>query len=127
MELRDLNEDERVALVGLMKLVVMSDGEVSEDELEHVEVLANAFGEEGYQSSLDRFERQFRDEDEFRRFLQQVRRQEARDLIFGTILESADEGGLDTGEASLLDWLSRAWNVKIEIADDAAQPAPGLR
>jgi hypothetical protein len=125
MELRDLNEDERVALVGLMKLVVMSDGEVSEDELEHVEVLANAFREDGYQQALDRFESQFRDEDEFRRFLVQIRRQDARDLIFGTILESAGEGALDTNETSLLDWLSRVWNVKIEIADDEpAEPAP---
>ncbi|HXJ20701.1 MAG TPA: hypothetical protein VMT03_10740 [Polyangia bacterium] len=125
MELRDLNEDERVALVGLMKLVVLSDGEVSEDELEHVEVLANAFGEGGYQAALDRFERQFRDLAAFRGFLQQIRRQDARDLIFGTILESADEGGLDTSETSLLDWLSRTWNVKIEIEDEPAEPAPG--
>lgn len=124
MELRDLNEDERVALVGLMKLVVMSDGEVSEDELEHVEVLANAFREDGYQAALDRFERQFRDEAEFRRFLQQIRRQDARDLIFGTILESAGEGALDSNETSLLDWLSRTWNVKIEIADEPAEPVP---
>jgi hypothetical protein len=124
MDLRDLNEDERVALVGLMKLVVLSDSEVSEDELEHVEVLANAFGEDGYQAALDRFERQFRDEAEFRRFLQQIRRQDARDLIFGTILESADEGGLDTSETSLLDWLSRTWNVKIEIEDDPSAQAP---
>jgi hypothetical protein len=125
MELRDLNEDERVALVGLMKLVVMSDGEVSEDELEHVEVLVNAFREDGYRAALDRFERQFRDEADFRRFLQQIRRQDARDLIFGTILESAGEGALDTTETSLLDWLSRVWNVKIEIADEPAEPAPG--
>ena len=46
MELADLNQDERTALVGLMKLIVMSDGEVSEDEIEHVEVLVGAFGEE---------------------------------------------------------------------------------
>jgi hypothetical protein len=43
-----------------------------------------------------------------------------RDLIFGTILESADEGALDRNETSLLDWLSAEWNVKIEIADETA-------
>ena len=120
MELRDLNEDQRVALVGLMKLVVMSDGEVSEDEIEHVEMLVSAFGEDGYEAALDRFESQFHDEDTFRRFLQQLRGQEARDLIFGTILESADEGALDRNETSLIDWLSAEWNVKIEIADETA-------
>jgi hypothetical protein len=117
MELRDLNNDERVALVGLMKLVVMSDGDVSEDELEHVELLVSAFGEDGYDAALDRFESQFHEEATFRQFLERTPRQEARDLIFGTILESAGEGALDRNETSLLDWLSRVWNVKIEIAD----------
>ena len=46
-----------------------------------------------------------------------MKRQEARDLIFETILEGAQEGALDDKETGLLDWLSRAWNVKIEIAD----------
>ena len=74
MEIADLNHDERTALVGLMKLVVMSDGNVTEDELEHVETLVDAFG----------------------------------------------EGALDGHEADLLDWLSKAWNIKIEIADGIA-------
>jgi hypothetical protein len=122
MELSDLNSDERVALVGLMKLVVMSDAEVSDDELEHVEMLVDAFGEDSYEDALDRFESQFHDEADFRQFLERLPRQEARDLIFGTILESAGEGALDRNETSLLDWLSRAWNVKIEIADDESRP-----
>ncbi|HEX3903946.1 MAG TPA: hypothetical protein VH853_13985, partial [Polyangia bacterium] len=115
MDLPDLNQDERTALVGLMKLIVMSDGEVSEDELEHVEMLVAAFGEEGYQRTLDAFEKRFQDEASFRTFLQGISRQEARDLIFGTVLESAGEGALDHAETSLLDWLVSTWNVKIEI------------
>ncbi|HXT96972.1 MAG TPA: hypothetical protein VN853_11780 [Polyangia bacterium] len=117
MELPDLNQDERTALVGLMKLIVMSDGEVSEDELEHVEMLVDAFGDEGYQRTLDAFENRFHDEPSFRKFLQGMGRQEARDLIFGTILESAGEGILDENETGLLNWLVQVWNVKIEIAD----------
>jgi hypothetical protein len=118
MELADLNQDERTALVGLMKLVVMSDGEVSEDELEHVEVLVAAFGNDGYQRTLDAFEARFQDEDSFKVFLKTIGRQEARDLIFGTVLDGAGEGALDSAETGLLDWLVQAWNVKIEIADE---------
>ena len=44
-----------------------------------------------------------------------IGRQEARDLIFGTMLESAGEGALDSAETGLLDWLAQTWNVKIEI------------
>jgi hypothetical protein len=118
MELPDLNQDERTALVGLLKLIVMSDGEVSEDELEHVETLVEAFGEDGYQRTLDAFEKRFQDEEGFKKFLKTIGRQEARDLIFGTVLESAGEGALDSAETGLVDWLAQTWNVKIEIAED---------
>jgi hypothetical protein len=124
MELPDLNQDERTALVGLMKLIVMSDGEVSEDELEHVETLVAAFGDEGYQRTLDAFEKRFQDEPSFKKFLLGIGRQDARDLIFGTVLEGAGEGALDHAETSLLDWLAQSWNVKIEIenSDDDGEP-----
>jgi hypothetical protein len=118
MELPDLNQDERTALVGLLKFIVMSDGEVSEDELEHVETLVEAFGDDGYQRSLDTFEQRFSDEESFKKFLKTIGRQESRDLIFGTVLESAGEGALDGAETGLIDWLAQQWNVKIEIAED---------
>jgi hypothetical protein len=117
MELSDLNQDERTALVGLTKLVVLSDGNVTEDELEHVESLVDAFGQDGYQRTLEAFEKRFTDEKSFREFLRKIGREDARELIFGTILESAGEGALDGVEADLLEWLSKAWNIKIEIAD----------
>ena len=100
MELPDLNQDERTALVGLIKLIVMSDGEVSEDELEHVEVLVGAFGEDGYRRTLDAFGARFQDEPSFRTFLKTIGRQEARDLIFGTVLDGAGEGALDSAETA---------------------------
>ena len=119
MELSDLNQDERTALVGLMKLVVMSDGNVTEDELEYVETLVDAFGEGEYQRTLDAFEKRFTDEASFREFLRKIGREEAREVIFGTVLEGAGEGALDGTEADLLEWLSKAWNIRIEIADGA--------
>ena len=118
MELVDLNQDERTALVGLMKLVVMSDGNVAEEEVGHVEELVDAFGEESYEATLEGFEKRFPDEISFRKFLGGIGRQDARELIFGTVLESADEGAIEGAEASLLDWLSKLWNVKIEISDN---------
>jgi hypothetical protein len=118
MEIRDLNQDERTALVGLMKLTVMSDGNVSEQELEYVEDLVEAFGEDGYQGTLDVFEKRFADAQSFKLFLKTIGRQDARELIFGTVLEAAGTEAIEGGEAELLDWLGRAWDVKIEIQDD---------
>jgi hypothetical protein len=119
MELGDLNQDERTALVGLMKLTVMSDGNVSEEELESVEELVDAFGEGGYQSTLDAFEKRFTDVDSFKKFLKVTGagREDARELIFGTVLEAAGAEAIEGSEAELLDWLGREWDIKIEIED----------
>ena len=120
MELGDLNADERTALVGLMKQTVMSDGNVSEDELEYVEELVDAFGEDGYQSTLDAFEKRFSDAEGFKKFLATVGagRQDARELIFGTVLEAAGVEAIEGAEAELLDWLGKTWDIKIEIEDE---------
>lgn len=120
MELEDLNQDERTALVGLMKLTVMADGNVSEEELEYVEDLVDAFGEDGYQGTLDAFEKRFSDVDAFKKFLKTigVGRQDARELIFGTVLETAGTEAIEGREAELLDWLGKTWDIKIEIEDE---------
>ncbi len=116
MELADLNPDERCALVGLLKLVVMSDGNVSDEELEHVEDLIDAFGATGYEQSLNSYEARFGGSgDEFRAFLKTIERQEARELIFGTVLEAAGAEAVEPRESELLDWLAAAWNVKVEF------------
>lgn len=117
MELQDLNTDERTALVGLIKAVVMSDGNVSEDELEEVEDIVDAFGEESYQQSLDAFEARFLDQASFQRFLRTITRQEARDLIYGNVLQAASADAIEGRESELLGWLADAWNVEVKIED----------
>jgi hypothetical protein len=118
MELRDLVADERLALVGLMKVVVMADAEVSEDEAGHVQALVDAFGMPEYERLLDAFVKRFPDEASFRTFLGGIKRQDARDLIFATVLGAAEEGAVEGAESDVLDWLVTTWNVKIEIAED---------
>jgi len=118
MELEELNQDERTALVGLMKLTVLSDGNVSEEELEDIEDLVDAFGEEAYESTLDAFEKRFADVEGFKAFLAKIGRQDARELIFGTMLEAAGSEAIEGREAELLDWLAKVWNIKIEIEDE---------
>jgi hypothetical protein len=118
MELEELNQDERTALVGLMKLTVLSDGNVSEEELEDIEDLVDAFGEEAYESTLDAFEKRFADVESFKAFLAKIGRQDARELIFGTMLEAAGSEAIEGREAELLDWLAKAWNIKIQIEDE---------
>jgi hypothetical protein len=129
MEIADLNQDERVALVGLLKLVVLSDGNVSDEEQDHIEDLIDSIGDDKYQAALETYEDSFDGNgDAFRAFLKGITRQDARELIFGTILEAAGAEAVEPGESSLLDWLSQTWNVKVEIQDqdqDQDQDQPG--
>jgi hypothetical protein len=118
MELSDLNQDERTAIVGLMQMVVFSNSDVSEEEMEHVGELVDAFGEDGYQTTLDAFEKRFPDVESFRSFLRTIVRQDARDLIFGTVLEAAGAEAVEDREAEILDWLAKTWNVTVEIEGD---------
>ncbi|HET6148897.1 MAG TPA: hypothetical protein VFH68_15275 [Polyangia bacterium] len=117
MELQDLNGDERTALVGLMREVVMSDANLSDDELDEVADIVDAFGEEGYQAALDAFEARFSDDDTFRRFLATITRQEARELIYGTVLQGAAADAIEGGESELLTWLADTWKVEVQIQD----------
>jgi hypothetical protein len=117
MELQELNGDERTALVGLMREVVMSDANLSDDEIDEVAEIVDAFGEEGYQAALDAFEARFSDEDGFRRFLATITRQEARELIYGTVLQGAAADAIEGGESELLSWLADTWKIEVQIED----------
>jgi len=117
MKLSELNSDERTALVGLVKAVVLSDGKVSEDEIEEVQEIVDAFGEESYRHCLDVFESTFPDEPSFQRFLKTIVRQDARELIYGTIMVGAAADAIEGHESELLSWLAQAWDVEISIAE----------
>jgi hypothetical protein len=117
MELEDLNEDEKTALVGLVKAVVLSDGKVSEDEREEVDQIVAALGEQAYQRHLDLFESRFPDEGSFQKFLKTITRQDARELIYGTVLSGAAADAIEGGESDLLSWLGTAWNIEVTVAD----------
>jgi uncharacterized tellurite resistance protein B-like protein len=117
MDLKDLNGDERTALVGLVRAVVLADNNVSEDEMEEVEEIVDAFGEEGYQAALDAFEGRFADEEAFRRFLGGIKRQEARELIYGTVLQGAAADAIEGSESELLSWLAEAWKIELHVEE----------
>jgi len=118
MEIEDLNADERLALVGLVKAVVLADGRVSDEEVDEVKDIVDDIGEETYRDLLTAFEARFGDEASFRRFLQTIVRQDARDLIYGTILEGAAADAIEGGESELLTWLAGAWSIEITVDDE---------
>ena len=116
MELSQLDQDERVALVALIEYVVEADTNVSEGEIEEIAEVVEALGREEYQALADEVADRFADEQELRDFLVTVRRQEARELIYGTVLETATRDTIGEREGELLEWLAKTWNVRVEFA-----------
>jgi hypothetical protein len=117
MELGELNADERIALVGLVMAVVVSDGRVSEDEQDEVAELGEAFGEAGYRAAVDAFETRFADEQAFKQFLRGITRPEARELIFGTVLEGASADAIAGHESELLSWVGKTWGIEVTVEE----------
>src|SRR5262249_19778833 len=117
MELRDLNHEERLALVALLEQVVESQAAVSEDEAAEIDGGVSALGEDGRRRLVEEVDARFTDEESLKGFLGGIGRQEARELIYGTVLATATEQTVLPAESDVLDWLAKAWNVRVEIAD----------
>lgn len=117
MEIRDLNEDERLALVGLVEFVAESNRSITEEEEEEISHLVEAFGAESYRALVDAVDEKFADEAALRTHLSGIERQEARELIYGLTLETALSDADNLQHSEMLDWLRAEWDVSVEIGE----------
>jgi hypothetical protein len=116
MELRELNEDERITLVALLEMVVASNRDVTLEELAQIKHVIHALGENAYRAAVTEADRRFADDDAARAFLLTIERQEARELIYETALEAAMAESIGPKESDLLTWLAEQWKVPIRFA-----------
>ena len=121
MELADLNKDEQIALAGLLEFVVLASGHVTEDEQAEIDAIVDALGEGSYRAAVEEVDKRFSDEETLRSFLRKIDRQEAREVIYGTIMEAAMTDTVEGRESELLTWLAKEWNVEVKFEE----PPPG--
>lgn len=117
MELRDLDHDEQLALLGLVQFIGESNHEVTDEESETIADVVKALGAAHYRKVAGEADERFADEGALREFLTGVGRPDARELIYGTALEVALADTMGQGESELLDWLANAWNIEVSVAD----------
>jgi hypothetical protein len=115
MELRDLSHEERLALVALLEVVLESDRAVSDGEVADIDQVVGELGREEYERLVVEVDQRFPTEDELRVFLPSITRQDARELIYGTVLDTAIEDAVDARESAILDWLAALWKVHVEV------------
>lgn len=117
MEIRDLNEDEKLALVGLIEFVAESNASITEEEQEEISHIVDALGTDPYRALVDAVDAKFADEAALKTHLQGIGRQEARELIYGLALETALSDAENLQHSQMLDWLKGEWSVSVEIGE----------
>ena len=120
MELADLNKDEQLALAGLLEFVVLASGHVTEDEELEIAAIVEAIGEEPYRKAVEEVDQRFPDEQALRVFLLSIGRQEAREVIYGTVIEAAMTDTVEGRESALLEWLAKEWKVEVTYDEPPA-------
>ena len=121
MELTDLDQNERLALVALIEATVQADHGVSEQEEEVLADVIDALGEGAYREAVEASDQRFKTEADLKAFLQGIKREEARGLIYGTLLDLAMSDVVTGAESPLLAWLASTWNVEAAIEAPAEE------
>jgi hypothetical protein len=115
MELNQLTEEEQIALVALLELVIESNARVSEEEADCIDAVVAAIGEDAYRRTAAEVDRRFHDEEDVRAFVSTITRQDAREVIYETVLEAAISDAVDRHESELLEWLAGVWQITAQI------------
>ena len=118
MELKDLDLQERVLLAGLIKLTVMSDGVVSENEAGEIDAIVAELGEAAYQEAMDLALEKITDRKRLLEVVDSITRSEARELIYGTVIQLAVPESIDPREGEILELLAAAWDLTVEFQGD---------
>jgi len=112
MNIDQLSQPERMALGGLIRLMVRSDGDFSEEE----EARINAIGElrgggrAAIWKLISESAQALPGEEAIRAAAAQVVRDDARTTFLAILTSIAEEGGITDGERSLIDWLRKSWS-----------------
>lgn len=118
MDLSHLGPEEKLALVALMKLCVAANGEISDEENTEIGEVAVAIGEDEYRRLVEDADRRFGSEIELRPLLESIRRQEARDTIYGILLDATTGEAMQGRDLEVLAWLREAWQVQVKLMGD---------
>lgn len=120
MELADLNQNEQIALAGLLEFVVLASGHVTEDEQNEIDTIVEALGGDNYRKAVEQVDQRFPDEQALRNFLTGIDRQDARELIYGVVIEAAMTDSMEGRESALLEWLADTWDVEVTYEEPPA-------
>ncbi len=112
MKLDELQEDELLAFMALLKQLIRADGELSESEVDHLAALGEALGEERWQRSFGAVKGRFKSKSDIPELAAMVTRAEARICIHKALSTVAHSDSTTKEEAEILNALDTLWGLQ---------------
>lgn len=116
MTLKELSRDEQLALVALTEVAVISDRNITDEEVAQIESIVDELGEDTFHELAEEAETRFADRTTLKTFLKTITNPESRELIVGTVLSETLADTLPHEQAEFVGWLAQEWNVSINIS-----------
>lgn len=123
MDLSTLGPEEQLALVALVTVCVSADGEVSEGESAELDALVTALGGEHYRQLAEEADQRFPEEADLRAFLTTITRPEARETIYGILLDATTGDAMRGRDLEILDWLRETWSLHVKVVGEGNDPS----
>lgn len=115
MDITALEHEEQLALVGLAKIVVRADQEVSAEESDTLLEWANTLGHPVWTGLIREASERFTNRQIVLDHARTIERQEARNLIYGLLYRMAHSDSLVTAEARILNEVSEMWEIAEQV------------
>lgn len=113
MTLADMTEDEKRALASLVRLLVRADNQFSADESAAMHEVANELGADEFWGMVEAaMLREGQDEEHVKAEAKGVTRQEAREVIYGSLFTIAIEDAMLAKQSELMEWLGAEWGIQ---------------
>ncbi|AKF09604.1 hypothetical protein [Sandaracinus amylolyticus] len=112
MQLQDLTAEEKLALGGLVRLIVRADGSFSDLEEARIDRIGDELGgRDAFWKVISDSAQAFPDEQGIRTATLKVTRPEARELILGVLAGIAAADTISPSEMGLIDAVRAAWSA----------------
>ncbi len=111
MTIRELTLDERSFLAGAVKILLLSDGVIDDEEIAGVDRLRDVYHFEDMDECLVRFEERVEGDGDFEAFAREITRKEARDFVVEELHELSLKGGYQGHEEhGFIERITRIWS-----------------
>lgn len=111
MSVKTLSNDELLALVGLVKMVVRADQALSEEESKMLRALSDEVGTEAFTAAVTEATQKFTTRAEVMVAARAVTSPEARSVIYGKLLDFAGSDEVVVQEERILSRIREIWGI----------------